>query len=367
LLRRDWRLLKAYLVSLFLTIAILAGPRLKPAGVPASTGAGERSTVLKRGAARFLFDSAGRGLFRYALRTTLPWAEAIEDPGEEGPNGSAWLRRTVLSLFGFSGDDAAGILGGGIAAIAQVRVDVYYAGRSAGTDASGDHGDVSAAAITSMPPRRATVGGGKPLVGIYHTHARESFLPELPEANVMRPDDAHTNNLDLSVVRLGRELAAALSSDHGIVAVHSPEMHDAEGKLGAYIKSEATVGKILRDYPTVKVLLDVHRDSQPRERTTVEIRGQRYARVMIVLGTDNPNWHKNRAFAQEVIKVMDRDFPGMSVGIYPKPGKFNQGYCPGSLILEIGGVENTLEECLRTSRAMAAILSEVLRTYGVPV
>lgn len=208
-------------------------------------------------------------------------------------------------------------------------------------------------------PAPIVIASAKPVVAVYHTHARESYLPEMG-GKISQPDDAHTNDPSINTTRVGQELVQALQQ-LGTGAVHSATVHDAEGKLAAYVRSEATVQSLLRQYPTLKVLIDVHRDSQLRPQTTMLIRGHLMAKIMVVLGNDNKDWRKNFDFATEFIAALEALYPGLSSGIYPKPGRFNQHYSPEALLLEIGGVQNNLDECLRSARAAAEALAQVLR------
>ncbi|MGE5542635.1 MAG: stage II sporulation protein P [Bacillota bacterium] len=374
-LLRNWRIGLAYAgtVALLLIVLIVpvsrrpprsvmvisppAGPRTGEAALPAAPGAeGTRST-------ESLLGDLRRALLRRAFRSCLPWPMIVDEAGDEKPLLTGF-RDAALAVFGLK-VGPPGLLAGGIPVMGYGRLDVYMSPPVSGSGQV--PADPAITAITRMPPAEAvTPWPGGPAVGIYHTHARESFLPELPDANVMRPDDAHTEDLRYTVVRLGQEIASTLNTTHGVGAVHSTVVHDDDGKLGAYIRSEATVSRILQDYPSVGILLDVHRDSQPRELTTVEFGGLTYARVMIVLGTDNPGWKKNEEFARQLLAEMQAKCPGISLGVYPKPGQFNQHYCPGGLVLEVGGVENTLEECLRTSRVIAEGVAGLIQAGKVP-
>lgn len=217
----------------------------------------------------------------------------------------------------------------------------------------------------NMGDSREPIGEGSPqiLVGIYHTHSRESFLPEFSP----RPssfDDAHTSDQSKNVVRVGEEIASVLEGKYGIGVIHSKTPCDAEGKLGAYVESLKVAEEMLKQHPTIRILLDVHRDALPRTATTMKIGGLEYARLMLVLGTDrrlpHPNWRQNFEFALRFVRDMETKYPGVLIGIYPKYDRYNQHLLPGAMLLEIGGVENTLEECLRTSRLVAEVISGMI-------
>ncbi len=215
---------------------------------------------------------------------------------------------------------------------------------------------------------QTSTGGGPgtaPLVGIYHTHARESFLPDLPEVrNKNKVEEAFTTDLKRSVVAVGDELAAKLRSQYGIAAVHSPTIHDQESSLGAYTRSEQTAKKMLADNPSIKILLDIHRDSALRKETTVKVNRVDTAKVLMVVGTDktlpHPNWKQNYAFAVQMTAVLEGLFPGISRGIMTKTERYNQHLLPQAMLVEVGGPENSLEEVKRTADDLAAVIAAIL-------
>ena len=222
---------------------------------------------------------------------------------------------------------------------------------------------------TPEPGPAGTTAGGwsgaAPLVGIYHTHARESFLPNLPEVrNKDKIEEAFTTDLKRSIVAVGDELVARLRSKYGIAAVHSSTIHDLESSLGAYTRSEQTAKKMLADNPSIKILLDIHRDSALRNVTTVKLGGADTAKVMMVVGTDktlpHPNWTRNRAFAAQMTAVLEALYPGISRGTITKAERYNQHLLPQAMLVEVGGPENSLEEAKRTADDLADVIAVIL-------
>lgn len=215
----------------------------------------------------------------------------------------------------------------------------------------------------SLPPGEdvmtatAALSSG-PLVAIYHTHATESFLPEVGKSAAA---EAFASDPSETVVKIGEMLAAELESRYRIPVLHSKTMHDSETGVGAYYRSGQTVQAILQKYVTCKYLIDVHRDSQPRSITAVTIRGKSYARILLVVGTDNPNWVKNYQFSREIIAKLEEGYPGISRGIMYESAVYNQKYSPNAILVECGGVGNTLAECRNSVEALAwAIASTTL-------
>ncbi|MEW6244270.1 MAG: stage II sporulation protein P [Bacillota bacterium] len=223
---------------------------------------------------------------------------------------------------------------------------------------------------TALLEPRAPVETGNPLVAIYHTHSRETYLPAIGDPKHLKPEDAFSFNPDITVIAVGKELKRALEEEHGIGVVHSTRFHDADGRIGAYVRSLETAQALVKENPTVCVILDIHRDSTLRSESTTTIGGQSVARVMVVLGTDSqlahPNWRRNYEFALALVRAMERRYPGLSLGVLPQPYRYNQHVLPGALLLEIGGVENTLEECKATARLLAQVLSDMYKRGEFP-
>jgi len=214
-----------------------------------------------------------------------------------------------------------------------------------------------------VTPAAAALSTG-PLVGIYHTHATESYLPELGKTQAA---EAFSSNMSKTVVKIGEMLAAELETRYRIPVLHSRTVHDSETRVGAYYRSEQTVKAILDKYPTCTYLIDLHRDSQPRNITAVTIRGKSYARILFVVGTNNPNWVKNYEVSRKLSDKLEEAYPGISRGILYESAVYNQKYSPNAILVECGGVGNTMEECENTVQALAWALASLMLPSAPPV
>ncbi|NDI33759.1 stage II sporulation protein P [Chengkuizengella sediminis] len=199
---------------------------------------------------------------------------------------------------------------------------------------------------------------GNPLVFIYHSHNRESWLTESGQVY-----DGKTN-----VTALGKRLEKSLKN-LGIVAVSSDK--DYEESVGgynwnfSYKYSLKTVEEAFAVNPTFNYFIDIHRDSQGREVTTINIDGVDYAKFYFIIGASNPNWRANEAFATKIHDAIEKQYPGISRGIWSKSstdgnGEYNQSFSPNSIVIEVGGVENTIEESNRTIDLLAKALSDIV-------
>ena len=216
--------------------------------------------------------------------------------------------------------------------------------------------------LFSLPPGDDTTAAtvlpdSGPIVGIYHTHATESFLPEVGKRDAAQ---AFSEDSSETVVEIGAMLAEELQDVYRIPSLHSTTVHDSETRIGAYYRSEATVKAILQKYPDCKVLIDIHRDSQPRSITAVTVRGKPYARILMVIGTDNSKWVQNDQFARQILSKLEEGYPGVSRGILFESAVYNQKHSPLAILVECGGVDNTMAECRNSVEALAWALASAI-------
>ncbi|MEW9701566.1 stage II sporulation protein P [Paenibacillus sp. SI8] len=212
----------------------------------------------------------------------------------------------------------------------------------------------------AQPPRTA----GSNIAFVYQTHSNESFLPELK--GTTDPDRAYSDKVN--IISVGKRLAQNLEKD-GIGAVHSETVYPSTVKNFEYPYSYKYSLKTLQEaaasHPDLQYYFDIHRDSAARSKTTTTIEGKDYAQVYFIIGGKNPNWKKNEEFANNIHQVLEAKHPGISKGIHAKEasegnGLYNQNFSPNSILIEVGGPYNTLEECYRTTDWLAEAISEVI-------
>jgi len=207
-------------------------------------------------------------------------------------------------------------------------------------------------------PSPPVVPGAKEVtVGIYNTHNSESY------AGNGGPDRLQGENAD--IVSVGTTLQKALESN-GVGAVHDLKIHDDVNFMKAYSKSVVTANQMIKNYPTMKVLLDIHRDGLPPgfTKSTVAVKGQETCKVMVVIGKMNPHWQKNEAVALELMAIGEKKYPGLFAPniSYAADARYNQHLSEGGLLLEFGSQYNTLGEANRAAEAVAEILAEWLES-----
>ncbi|QHW30465.1 stage II sporulation protein P [Paenibacillus rhizovicinus] len=225
-------------------------------------------------------------------------------------------------------------------------------------DAPGNDGGGTDKPVPADPANPTT--GGRKVVFIYHSHPRESWYPELASKKI---PESSTKNITL----LGKRLASQLSKS-GIGALDSATDYPTAIKNYnwnlSYKYSKQSVLSALNSNKDLTYLFDIHRDSKRRKDTTVTINGQDYAKVFLIIGHANPYWEKNEAFASAINDQLDSKYPGLSHGIWAKTtasgnGEYNQSLSPDSVLIEVGGVDNTLAESYRTIDVLAKVISNL--------
>ena len=211
--------------------------------------------------------------------------------------------------------------------------------------------------------------GDEPQVLIYHTHTSESFLDYdmgyFYESFYARSEDKKKN-----VCAVGEELASQLSS-LGIKTLHDTTVHDSPGYSGAYYRSTDTVEKYLKKYPSIKVVLDIHRDGlgsdTQRSKPVCRVNGRKAAQIMILAGYNYDgdesfdHWEENLRFALKIQERAQETYPGLMRPVYLGDFMYNMNICGGSLLIEIGADSNTVDEARYSGYLLAEILAKVLK------
>ena len=207
-----------------------------------------------------------------------------------------------------------------------------------------------------------------PQVLIMHTHATESFEPYDADTYDTRHTWRTTDNTQ-NIVAAGEVMAEAIRS-YGIEVLHDETQHDYPSYNGSYERSAVTVQDYLEQYPSIKVVLDVHRDAVQRDTTLVkpvtEIDGRKAAQLMIIAGCDDgtmdmPNWSKNFRFAAGMQDAIESRYPSLTRPVFFCYRKYNQDLTTGSLLIEIGSHGNTLEEVLYTAQLAGDAIGSYLQ------
>jgi len=170
---------------------------------------------------------------------------------------------------------------------------------------------------------------------------------------------------------VGDKIAEQLETA-GIGVVHDKTVHDYPAYDGSYDRSLATMQKNLKQYPSIKVTLDIHRDAMHRDdgtmlKTTAVVGGKKAAQVMILSGCDDdgtlgfPNWEYNLRLALRIQNQLAKDAPGLARPLDFCARRYNENVTKGSLLIEIGTDANTLDEAKYSGTLVGQSLAKVLQ------
>lgn len=196
-----------------------------------------------------------------------------------------------------------------------------------------------------------------PLVYIYSTHESETYDSSLVEAYNIKYN-----------VTIGNYILSDYLKDLGIPSyVEEESMADYLKENGlnysySYYASAHYIEKRTKEYPSIKVIIDVHRDALPRYASVASIDGKNYAKLLFVVAIDYDGYEKNVAFAEKLNSHLPTAITrGLSKGNgYHPIDYFNQNLKENSILLEIGGTENTIEEVANTMSVVAKAIFEML-------
>ena len=208
----------------------------------------------------------------------------------------------------------------------------------------------------------------EPQVLIMHTHTTESYEPydrDFYDASF----NSRTTDTTKNVVAVGDAIEQELKNA-GIVVIHDETIHDYPSYNGSYDRSRVTVQAILKKYPSIKVVLDVHRDAIQstdgvRNAPIATINGKKAAQIMIISGCDDgtmnmPNYMKNFRLSSLLQQQLESDYKGLTRPVLFDYRHYNQDLTTGSILLEMGGHGNSIDEAVYSGQLMGKSLAKAL-------
>lgn len=210
-----------------------------------------------------------------------------------------------------------------------------------------------------------------PQILIYHSHSQETFA------------DSREGYREDTVVGVGEYLTELLTEQYGYQVLHVTETFDLfDGELDrskAYDAARAYISRVLEENPSIRVVIDLHRDGVPEDRRLVTlINGKETAQILFYNGLSytvsqgpvsylpNPYIQDNLAFSFQLNYQAEQYFPELSRGIYLAGLRYNLHLCPCALLLEAGAQTNTIQEVKNAMEPFAAILDRVLSKKEKP-
>ena len=208
----------------------------------------------------------------------------------------------------------------------------------------------------------------EPAVLIFHTHTTEAY-ELLDRGWYAQGAVTRSKSADRNMIRIGMEITEQLEQA-GYQVIHDKEIHDLK-YTGAYAHSRKKKKKYLKQYPSIQIVLDVHRDAIEQEngvriKPTVEIMGKKAAQMMIITGCqegkvkDFPEWKYNLRFALQLQNTVENKYPGLMRPIYFCERQYNMDCSRNNLLIEVGSSSNTLEEAAYSGRLLGKSLAALL-------
>lgn len=201
----------------------------------------------------------------------------------------------------------------------------------------------------------------KPLIYIYNTHQAEKYKSEYLE----------NYNIEATVLVAAKILKEYLC-DLGFNVIVEEEdvaakLHSLNWKYGySYKVSRMFLENTYKENPSLVYFIDLHRDSSKYEKTTTEIDGEKYAKILFVVGLDHNNYEPNLKLAEELGIILKRYNENLYRGITKKSGKgvngiYNQDFNENTMLIEVGGQYNNISEVNNTLKVFANVLSDYIK------
>lgn len=202
-------------------------------------------------------------------------------------------------------------------------------------------------------PLQWDLTGEGPTVLILHTHSTESYTrknePYVESSNWRTLDENY------NMLSIGRRVAQLLC-EAGISVIQDRALHDYPSYNGSYVHARNAIQAYLEEYPTLQLILDLHRDASggsDQMRTLAEVEGQPSAQLMVVLGTNHENYEENLSLGLKLHAQLERQTAGIMRPLQLRSQRFNQDLCPGALLIEVGAAGNSHAEAITAAEQLA--------------
>ena len=220
-----------------------------------------------------------------------------------------------------------------------------------------------------LKPFGAELTGEAPQILILHSHGSEAYTPAADDG-IVWSGECRTTDTRYNVVRMGDAMAEVFGQA-GISVLHDRTLYDYPEYAGSYDRSLAAIDRYLKEYPSIRFVLDVHRDaietsSGSQVKVISEIDGQGTAsQLTLVVGSDggglsHPDWMENLRLAVAIQEQALTDYPTLMRPLLLRNSRYNQHATTGSLLVEVGTAGNAPEEAELAARLFAGEMVTVL-------
>ncbi len=199
-----------------------------------------------------------------------------------------------------------------------------------------------------------------PTVYIYNAHPTEKYSYESYEAFNINPTVV-TASYILSEYLYDYNIVSLVETNDVVEVLNSNSWSYSKSYDAARILMEDTTSK----YETINYFIDIHRDSSSYDITTIDINGKACARFLFVIGLDNPNYELNLTLVTDLNNVLNEINPSFTRGIMKKQGAgingvYNQDFHKNTILIEVGGQYNSIDEVNCSLIYLAESLKKVI-------
>lgn len=219
---------------------------------------------------------------------------------------------------------------------------------------------------------KISLSGSGPQVLIVHTHATESYMTE-DRDYYLKTDATRSTDNSKNMIAIGKIICQRLEAA-GIKTAHITTQFDHPSYTGSYSRAATEIKQYLKKYPSIKVVLDVHRDSISegvnKIKPVAKVNGKQAAQVMLVMGSQTGSvtgfskWKQNLSLAAKFQKNLQADYPGIARSLMVASKKYNQQLTTGSMLIEVGTEANTFEEASYSAKLAGDALAKTLKNLG---
>lgn len=205
----------------------------------------------------------------------------------------------------------------------------------------------------------------KKVVLLYNSHNRESFLPHL----VDEKDPGKAYHDEVNITKVSERIAKSLEKRGIGTYVDETDIMGVLNEKGwtfgqSYQASREVVQAAIAENEDITYMMDIHRDSLPRSKTTKEFQGKNYASILFVIGAEHKDYEKNLKLATKMHEKINGKYKGVSKGVITKEGPgnngiYNQDLLEQAILIEVGGYENTLDEMYLSADVIAEMFTEI--------
>lgn len=200
-----------------------------------------------------------------------------------------------------------------------------------------------------------------PIVYLYNTHQSEEYATGNLESYNVKP----------TVMMASYILREKLNNNGISTIVEENDVTEFLRTNNWNYSSSYKVTKILMEdayskNQSLKYFVDLHRDSVKKNVSSITIDNKNYAKILFIVGLENKNYQENLKMTEKINNKIKEKYPGLSRGIYKKQGSgvngvYNQDFHPNTILIEIGGVDNTIDEVFNTCEAISVVLTDYIK------